>query len=95
MLTIVVQPNDKILLGGGFTVVGGQSRRAVARLNEDGALDNTFAANVGGYVNTIAVQTDGKILIGGSFTTVDGQPRTNLARLNQAFKSRKRIRFSI
>ncbi len=37
-----VQPDDKILVGGEFTTVGGHVRHSFARLNADGILDAAF-----------------------------------------------------
>ncbi len=85
---IAIQPDGKILVGGVFTQIGGQTRNRIARLNPDGTLDATFTVNVDAsgtivpIVNAIAIQPDGKILIGGSFTQVNGQPRNRIARLN-------------
>ena len=79
------QPDGKVLLGGGFTVVNSQSRSNLARLNADGTLDTTFKPPVGGYysvINSLVVQPDGRILVAGSFSSLCGQPRTNIARLN-------------
>ncbi len=90
---IAIQPDGKILIGGDFSAVGGQSRNGIARLNADGTLDTSFNPGAGvtfpigpndyaGRVYSIAVQPDVKILVGGGFTKVDGQPRNNIARLN-------------
>ncbi|MDB6033208.1 MAG: hypothetical protein JWM16_3546 [Verrucomicrobiales bacterium] len=83
--TVHLQPDGKILIGGSFQSVNGQSRANVARLNSDGTLDPSFdpgqAADVG-YVNAIMVQEDGKILIGGAFYSSAYQNPNNLARLN-------------
>ncbi|MGI8604664.1 MAG: hypothetical protein ACR2OZ_16960 [Verrucomicrobiales bacterium] len=89
----VVQPDGKILIGGGFTTLspnGGApvTRNGIARLNPDGTLDAAFNPNTSGSsVFAIAVQPDGKILIGGDFTTLSpngGAPvtRNRIARLN-------------
>ncbi|MBS1792277.1 MAG: VCBS repeat-containing protein [Acidobacteria bacterium] len=77
-----LQPDGKILIGGQFTGVGGQTRNYLARLNPDGSLDAAFAPVVNNPVVAIGLQTDGKILIGGYFTTAGGQARTYVARLN-------------
>lgn len=87
VLTTVVQPDGKILIGGEFTSVGGQPRNNIARLNTNGTVDPNFNPNAsGGELNgavfTIAVQADGKVLAGGYFTTIGGQPRNRIARLD-------------
>jgi uncharacterized delta-60 repeat protein len=90
---VVVQPDGKILIGGGFTSVLGVTRNRVARLNPDGTLDTAFDPNVTNanlegppppqfVVISIALQADGKILVGGYFTGIGGQPRNNIARLD-------------
>lgn len=83
--TIVVQPDNKILIGGRFPTIHGEVRGGIARLNEDGTLDSTFADGLSGANRTvvgIALQQDGRILIGGDFTTVNGEPRNRIARLH-------------
>ncbi len=84
---LALQPDGKILVGGHFTLIGGQPRTNLARLHPDGTVDATFTAGVehaegGAGVSALAVQTDAKILVGGCFTRIGGQPRLNLARLN-------------
>jgi uncharacterized delta-60 repeat protein len=39
---IVIQPDNKIILGGAFANVNGTARNRLARLNPDGSLDTTF-----------------------------------------------------
>ena len=41
-LSLVVQPDGKILAGGSFTSLGGQTRNRLGRLNADGSLDASF-----------------------------------------------------
>src|SRR5437660_193868 len=79
---VVVQPDGKILIGGGFTSVLGVTRNHIARLNPDGTLDTAFNPNANSTVISIAVQADGKILAGGTFTSIGGQTRNNIVRLN-------------
>jgi len=82
---IAIQADGKILVGGSFTSINGTGRASIARLNNDGTLDNSFlASGVGANapVFTLAVQSDGKILIGGDFTTFNGTSRNRFARLN-------------
>ncbi|HWH71243.1 MAG TPA: immunoglobulin domain-containing protein, partial [Candidatus Sulfotelmatobacter sp.] len=85
VVSLVVQTDGKILMGGDFITVAGQPRKHLARLNANGTLDLTFNPVTGDdsltELNAVMVQADGKILAGGSFKSLGGQPRTNLARL--------------
>ena len=81
-----VQPDGRILIGGGFTAVNSSSSRYhLARLFGDGSLDPTFFNTGSGVSSTVwclAVQTDGRIVIGGDFTSVNSTARARVARLN-------------
>ena len=79
---LAVQTDGKILMGGSFTTVGGQTRNNIARLNADGSVDAAFNADTDFDVWDLAVQKDGKIVVGGNFGTLDGQPRRGIGRLN-------------
>jgi uncharacterized delta-60 repeat protein len=84
---IAVQADGKILAGGQFTSIGGQTRNRIARLDATTGLADSFDPHANGDVNSIAVQTDGKILIGGNFTTLSPNgggavARNHIARLN-------------
>ena len=78
-ICLAVQADGKILVGGGFTTLGGQTRNNIGRLNADGSLDSSFNPGAGGWVCSLAVQADGKILVGGGFTTLGGQSPIALA----------------
>ena len=81
---IAVQADGKILVGGGFTNVGGQARNHIARLDASTGLADSFDPNADAEVVSIAVQADGKILAGGAFTSIGGQLRNHIARLDPA-----------
>jgi uncharacterized delta-60 repeat protein len=83
---LVLQPDDKVLVGGQFYSLNGQPRTNIARLNPDGSLDTTFVCNLTEMnppngIGTVALQADGKILIGGGVKTVDGILTPGMARL--------------
>jgi len=80
--TAAVQADGKIVVGGSFTVLGGQSRPSLARLNADGSLDPSFNPGASGLVTCVGVQADGRILVGGGITSLAGHPCSMLARLN-------------
>lgn len=87
---IVIQPDGKILIGGFFSTVGGETRNNIVRLNSDGSLDPTFnpLSGFSHEVTALALQADGKVLVGGLFTTFDfffgglQASRQGIARLN-------------
>jgi uncharacterized delta-60 repeat protein len=80
---LAVQPDGKILLGGSFTTVGGQTRNRIARLNPDGSLDTNFVSTgASGVINALVVQTNGQIVVGGNFTLLGGQGHSSIGRLN-------------
>ena len=82
VISIAVQADGKILAGGNFGDIGGQTRNRIARLDPTTGLADSFDPNANKDVNSIAVQADGKILAGGTFTTIGGQPRNRIARLD-------------
>ena len=82
VFAIAVQPDGKILAGGAFSNIGGQTRNGIARLDAATGLADSFNPNANATVNAIAVQADGKILAGGAFTNIGGQTRNFIARLD-------------
>ena len=81
--SIAMQPDGKVLAGGAFGIIGGQTRLFIARLEAtNGLADLTFAPNADQWVRSIVVQADGKILAGGQFTSIGGQARFYIARLD-------------
>lgn len=86
--TITLQTDGKIVVGGYFSLsAGGQYYNAIARLNIDGTLDESFHPGPGislwGEVLSTTIQNDGKIIIGGNFETNGaGKSYYRIARLN-------------
>lgn len=82
---LVVQPDQKILVGGFFTRLDGIVQNKIGRLNSDGSPDLGFnpGAGANGFVRTIALQTDGRIFVAGDFTAINGLAYNYLARLNR------------
>lgn len=83
---IAIQTNGNIIAVGSFTNYNTTSVNRIVRIDANGAIDATFATNIGtganGEINTIALQTDGKIIIGGNFTSFNGNSSNYIARLN-------------
>jgi len=82
--TIVQQPDGRLIVAGDFNTFNNAPRSRVARLQNDGTLDNSFITGTisTGAVQCVAVQSDGKIVIGGDFIRVNGVDRGHIARLN-------------
>jgi len=93
VLSMVLQPDGKLIIGGNFTTVQPNGSGTpvtvnhIARLNADGSLDTTFK-NLGvtgtytSQVYGIALQPNGQIVIGGAFVSVGTTTRNHVARLN-------------
>ena len=82
--SIVIQSDEKIIVGGNFGSYNGTNSSHIIRLNSDGSIDTSFSIG-GGFdniVNTIAIQSDGKILVGGRFTSYNGTFSNYIIRLN-------------
>jgi uncharacterized delta-60 repeat protein len=71
---IVIQPDKKVLLLGLFALSGESSNHWILRLNENGALDESFdVREPNGPIASVAFQSDGKMIVAGP----------QVARLNQ------------
>ncbi len=86
--TIALQADGKIVIGGDFTQVSGQSCGGVVRLNSNGSLDMCFGLGSGavsglnhGYVYSL-LNTGSYLLVGGMFDHFNGLPCQNFVRLN-------------
>ena len=79
---VAVQSDDKVIMGGEFTLIGSTLRRYVARLTSIGGLDTGFAASMDDAVRALAIMADGDVLVGGEFATANNSGYSYLARLN-------------
>src|SRR5690606_33967558 len=83
--------DGKILIGGNnFSLYNGASANVIARLNQDGSLDDSFYVGDGidilpdlgdPVVRDIYQLGDNKLLIGGTFTSYDGVPSYGVVQL--------------
>ena len=81
---IRVQTDGKIIVGGDFNALNGNTRHNLVRLNSDGTEDTVFYANtpsaIDDYVYDVAIDQTGNMIVGGSFT--GSGLRKYLTRLN-------------
>lgn len=87
------QSNGKWIVAGSFSSINGHSTQNVARMNEDGTVDQSFTANASsfpGMILCIATDQDGRVIVGmrgyGQQQYVNGNlvtvPAVVLVRLN-------------
>ncbi len=87
---IAVLEDESMVIGGGFTQVGGLTRNRLARLNAAGELVVGYAPNANDFVTQIVRQPPhaagagvhpGGVLVAGAFTSISGLARNKLARI--------------
>jgi uncharacterized delta-60 repeat protein len=87
VVDIKVQPDNKILVGGGFTFYKGVNcPDNLIRVNTDGSIDSTYSTAIGtgftGAVAAIYIQPDGKVMVGGLITQIQSTTIGYICRLN-------------
>lgn len=84
IMAMGLQKDGKIIVAGDFTTYDGIARKGIARLNNDGSIDQNFDIGAGleGRVLNIVVQEDGKIIITGDFTKFNNIEKRFVTRLN-------------
>jgi uncharacterized delta-60 repeat protein len=84
VISIAVQADQKILVGGLFTTYSGSTANRIVRINTDGTADTSFNIGTGfdSSVYSIALQADQKIVVQGTFSNYSGSVVLGAARLN-------------
>lgn len=82
--SIIIEENNKILIGGQFTSYGNQPASLV-ELNADGSFNKIIANISPNDIQRIAISDANKISIVGSFKTVNSQEHGNIALFNSDF----------
>ena len=82
--TLLLQPNNNLIVGGDFSSLNGISSPSLVRLKPDGTIDESFTVGSGfsGKVYAAYLQLDGKIIVGGGFTSYNAVSSGRLIRLN-------------
>lgn len=78
----IIRPNDKIIVGGSFSLYNNLTYNNIVGLNSDGSIDVTFNVGSGfnGEVTDLELLADGKILVAGLFN--NNSNSSGLVRLN-------------
>ena len=84
VITIVPLSDGKLMVGGNFPQYNGTVVGRLARVNQDGSLDTSFATAGGAdqTIRSITVLPDGKIIASGFLTVFGGFPANGIIRLN-------------
>lgn len=87
ILDIAPASGGKVVVVGDLGVLGGDGRRVVLRLNEDGSVDTEFSASQSGveggqgFGTAVIVDPEGKTVVVGDFERVNGSEHHHLVRL--------------
>lgn len=86
---IILQPNGKVLIGGGFTTYSGVTKNRIIRLNSNGSIDTSFIPTSIGFNNTVWYITlnKGRIFVSGQFTTYNGNTANRFYIINEKIES--------
>jgi uncharacterized delta-60 repeat protein len=88
VLAIAIQPDGKIIVGGGFTTFNNVSANRIIRINSDGTSDTTFNSTIGtgasDFVRAIAIESDTNIIIAGDFVTFNSATVNKMVRLSSS-----------
>jgi len=77
--TVLLQPDGKIHLGGGFSNIAASGEDNQTRLLIDGSDDPDYESGFDSSVRKMLILRSGKMLAMGRFIFVDGQERTSMA----------------
>lgn len=79
---ILVQPDDRILVGGTFSgTYNGIAVKRMLRLLSSGVYDPTFSVNLNSPLYSACFTVNHKVIIGGSFNSVSGITKHRVARI--------------
>lgn len=80
---LVVEAEDRVVVGGSFLTANGLPRSRLARFLADGTVDETFAPWVKYEVRAMARWEDGRLAVGGWFNTVNTNRYNHVAVLGE------------
>jgi len=83
--SILILPNEQILLSGWFENYNSRGHDRMVRLNPDGSADESFKTQIGysTAIYSMAWQSDGKVVVGGHSINTNSLFSQEVVRLNQ------------
>jgi uncharacterized delta-60 repeat protein len=83
IVSVILQADGKIIIGGAFNTFRGISRPGIARLNANGTMDGNFDPGDGAsQILAMAIDVEGKLVVGGSFSSYNSTVINNIARIH-------------
>jgi uncharacterized delta-60 repeat protein len=84
-LSALQHDNNKIVLGGEFSIYNNEAHGNIVRIGTDGSVDPSFVTGTGldAQPYTITVQPDNRIIAGGDFTNYNGTTVNRIVRLQE------------
>lgn len=89
VMSLAIQPDGGVLIGGGFTAVDNVARSRIARLQPTGQLDESFNPGTGATdliggmaVWSVVRQQNGDVILGGGFSKLGGAVRNGVGKLH-------------
>ncbi|KIA84878.1 delta-60 repeat domain-containing protein [Flavobacterium sp. AED] len=80
--TILVQPDNRLLIGGTFSgTYNGTAVKRMVRLMATGVYDTTFSVNLNGTLYSVCFTPNNKVMIGGNFNSISGITKHRIARI--------------
>lgn len=83
---VVIDSNNKILIGGSISSIGSYLASHIMKLNSDGSLDSSCVSAMGTgfnfFVQSFNTQNDGKVIVNGGFSSYNGSPVNKVLRLD-------------
>lgn len=88
VLSLLVQPDDRILVGGTFSgTYNTHPSLRLIRILKSGNYDPSFQSDLNGKLNTMCFTSDQKLIAGGDFNSVSGLSKHRIARLKLCLES--------
>jgi uncharacterized delta-60 repeat protein len=90
VLSLRIQNDGKVIIGGGFATFNGITSKGIARLNINGSLDNSFITGSGfidsntgsdAIIFSILSLSDDKFLVAGAYNSFNGVNRNKISRI--------------
>jgi len=82
IISVAIDSNNNVYIGGSFTTAGGVSANYVAKWNPNTSTWSALGSGTNNTVRALAIDSNGNVYIGGSFTSAGGVDVNYVAKWN-------------